>query len=84
MLPDDTSLIVTPSRVSIQVLVPETFAGVLTAADFNATVSARKVDLTLPVVKVRPDISFAHPMQPGIKVEDVHPSLVTLHRMEKS
>lgn len=84
VLPDDTSLIVTPSRVSIQVLVPETFAGVLTAADFNATVSARKVDLTLPVVKVRPDISFAHPMQPGIKVEDVHPSLVTLHRMEKS
>jgi YbbR domain-containing protein len=84
VLPDDNTVIVIPADVSIQVLVPEDFGRALTSSDFTATVSARKVDLTLPRVKVKPDVSLAHPLVPGIQVHEVIPPLVTLHKLEKS
>ena len=84
VMPDDNKVVVIPADVSIQVLVPEDFGRALTASDFTATVSARKVDLTLPRVKVKPEVSLAHPLAPGIQVHEVIPPLVTLHKLEKS
>ena len=84
VLPDDNTVVVIPADVSIQVLVPEDFGRALTASDFTATVSARKVDLTLPRVKVRPEVSLTHPLVPGIQVHEVIPPFVTLHKLEKS
>lgn len=84
VVPDDTTISVSPSRVSVQVLIPETFRGTIGAEDLIATVSARKLELTLPLVKVKPDVSFARPVAPGVRIEGIEPPVVTLRRTDKS
>ena len=60
VLPDDTSLIVTPSRVSIQVLVPETFAGATYPTTTAPDVAAIRASSTYMAPPATIRLAFDH------------------------
>jgi YbbR domain-containing protein len=84
VLPDDDSVIVRPSRVALRILVPATFRRSLTAADFSATVAVRNLNPTLDSERVTPVVTFTNPLDPAIRIKEIVPAQVTVHRTGKS
>jgi YbbR domain-containing protein len=84
VLPDDASVIVRPSRVTLRILVPATFGRSLTPADFSATVAVRNLNPTLDSEQVKPVVTFTNPLDPAIRIKEIVPAQVTVHRTGKS
>src|SRR5262245_35835715 len=81
---NDPSLTVRPSRVTLRILVPATFRRSLTPADFSATVAVRNLNPTLESERVKPVVTFTNPLDPAIRIKEIVPAQVTLHRTGKS
>jgi YbbR domain-containing protein len=84
VLPDDDSVVVRPSRVTLRILVPGTFPRSLTPADFSATVAVRNLNPALDSEKVKPVVTFTNPLDPAIRIKEIVPAQVTVHRTGKS
>jgi YbbR domain-containing protein len=84
VLPDDASVIVRPSRVTLRILVPTTFGRSLTPADFSATVAVRDLNPALDSERVKPVVTFTNPLDPAIRIKEIVPAQVTVQRMGKS
>lgn len=84
VVPDDPSLVVLPPQVTLRVLVPITFRGNLTRAEFAATISTRDLDPGLRSASVKPDVNLANPLDPAIRVKEIIPPSVTIRRGGKS
>ncbi len=77
---EDPSLTVAPSRVVVQVLVPETFKEPLTAENFVGTVSTQGLDSSKLSVQCKPQVRLKEQLDPGIVIQEVQPSEVTIRR----
>jgi YbbR domain-containing protein len=84
VLPDDASVVVRPPRVTLRILVPGTFRRSLTPADFSATVAVRNLNPTLESERVKPVVTFTNPLDPAIRIKEIVPAQVTVHRTGKS
>jgi YbbR domain-containing protein len=84
VLPDDDSVVVRPSRVTLRILVPGTFPRSLTPADFSATVAVRNLNPALDSERVKPVVTFTNPLDPAIRIKEIVPAQVTVHRTGKS
>jgi YbbR domain-containing protein len=84
VLPDDTSVVVRPSRVTLRILVPGSFRRSLTPADFSATVAVRNLNPALDSERVKPVVTFTNPLDPAIRIKEIVPAQVTVHRTGKS
>jgi YbbR domain-containing protein len=84
VLPDDASVVVRPPRVALRILVPGTFRRSLTPADFSATVAVRNLNPTLESERVKPVVTFTNPLDPAIRIKEIVPAQVTVHRTGKS
>jgi YbbR domain-containing protein len=77
---DDDAYVAVPARVSVEVLVPETFKQDPAAGDIKVTVSlSGSAPPQLPA-KVKPTASFAKPLDPAIIIKEVIPSEVTVRK----
>jgi YbbR domain-containing protein len=81
---DDPSVTVRPPRVTLRILVPATFRRSLTPADFSATVAVRDLNPTLESERVKPVVTFTNPLDPAIRIKEIVPGQVTVHRTGKS
>ena len=77
---EDPNVTVTPSRISVHVLVPMTFRRILTAADLIASVSAQGLDSSNPAAKAKPHVVFKEQVDPAIVIREIQPSEVTIRR----
>lgn len=77
---EDGEITVTPSKVSLRVLVPIGYKGSLTGANFSATVSLRNVDPSTVVARVRPEVNPTSQLDPAVRITEVIPALVTVRR----
>lgn len=84
VVPDDSTVTVSPPRVTVRVLVPSNFKGSLTAADFKATVSVRNLDPSRPILKVKPDVSPTDLLDPAMRIQEILPPMVTVRRTGRS
>ena len=84
VLPDDASVTVRPSRVTLRILVPANVQKSLTPADFSATVAVKNLNPTLDSERVKPVVTFTNPLDPGIRIKEIVPSQVTVSRTGKS
>jgi YbbR domain-containing protein len=84
VLPDDASVVVRPSRVTLRILVPGSFRRSLTPADFSATVAVRNLNPALDSERVKPVVTFTNPLDPAIRIKEIVPAEVTVHRTGKS
>ena len=80
----DGELTVSPSKVSLRVLVPVAYKGALTGSSFTASVSMRNVDAATSVARVRPDVNPTIQLDPSVRVQEVIPPLVTVRRTARS
>jgi YbbR domain-containing protein len=84
VLPDDASVVVRPPRVTLRILVPGSFRRSLTPADFSATVAVRNLNPALDSERVKPVVTFTNPLDPAIRIKEIVPAQVTVHRTGKS
>jgi YbbR domain-containing protein len=79
---DDTSLTITPARISVGVLAPIATLSELTADNFIASVSVQTLDLTADTMKVKPYVRLREPGDPAIVIKNVPD--VTVRRSGKA
>lgn len=77
---DDDNFSVSPTVVSVRLLVPVTFKGRITAEDLKATVTIPNPPPASNRFTVRPAIDFARDLDAGIAIDQVNPEEVTLNR----
>jgi YbbR domain-containing protein len=77
---DDNAYIAVPGRVSVELLVPVTYKGDLSAEDINASVTLSS-STTAPILgKMRPSVYFTKKLDPAIVIKEVKPPEVKLHK----
>jgi YbbR domain-containing protein len=81
VVPDNPSVAVVPSRISLRVLAPVTLEKKLTAADFAATVSTAGLGPTQQSMRVKPEVKHQGTPIPGLAIMEITPPEVTI-RME--
>ncbi len=82
--PDDTTVTVIPPRITLRVLVPVSLEKMLSAADFEATVSTVNMDPTQKILRVKPVVKPRAAPIPGVVVVEVDPAEVTVRREGKN
>ncbi len=79
---DDNKYLTIPQRVSVQVLVPVTFKGNLTADDLSATVSTSSLVSSSQSTRLKPDVKFITQLDPAIVIRDTEPAEVLLRKKQ--
>jgi hypothetical protein len=77
-------LSVAPSRLSVQLLVPQDFPRKLTAEDLSATVPDIELNSADSPRKVKPEVRFVNAPDAAIVIKEVLPAEVTVRKKEKS
>jgi YbbR domain-containing protein len=80
VVPDDTSVVVVPSRISLRVLAPVSLEKRLTASDFEATVSTANLDPDQKSIRVKPEVKPQGAPVPGLAIMEIIPPEVTIRR----
>jgi YbbR domain-containing protein len=81
--PDGEGFTVSPSSVSVLLLVPANLNGKLTPADINAIVAVEGLDSSKPA-KVKPDVKLNTRLDYGIAIKEIQPAEVTVRKTGKS
>jgi len=80
VVPDDPSVTVVPSRISVRVLAPVSLEEKLTAADFSATVSTASLGPAQKSMRVKPEVKHQGTTIPGLAIMEITPPEVTIRR----
>lgn len=80
VLPESDTLRVTPSHVSVEVLVPVTFKERLTPENFSAEVPAGILAPSAREARVKPEVRLVNSPDPAIAIARVHPAEVIVRR----
>jgi YbbR domain-containing protein len=77
---DGDGYTVSPSTVSVSVLVPLTYKGNVTVEDFRATVTAPSLEAAADRIPVKPEVELATALNADIVIRQVNPEEVLLIR----
>jgi YbbR domain-containing protein len=77
---DDPAVNLTPSRLTVSVLVPASVTRPLAPGDFEASVTTRNVDPARKEFPVKPEVKLNLPAEPGLSIMEIKPSEVTVRR----
>jgi YbbR domain-containing protein len=80
VVPDNPSVAVVPSRISLRVLAPVSLERKLTAADFEATVSTAGLGPAEQSLRVKPEVKPLGTPIPGLAIMEITPPEVTIRR----
>ncbi|HYK90968.1 MAG TPA: CdaR family protein [Acidobacteriota bacterium] len=77
---DDSRYATIPQRISVNVLVPVTFKGNLSASDLSATVTTSNLQESSLPARVKPEVRFVAEADPAIIIKDVEPAEVIVRK----
>ncbi len=80
VVPEGEGVRITPTHVSVEVLVPVTFKEKLTPQNFIAEVSSAVLAPSAREARVKPDVRLVNSPDPSIAIARVHPAEVTVRR----
>jgi YbbR domain-containing protein len=78
---DNNQYSVTPSRVSVELLVPKNYTGTLTPNDVSVTVSTLMLAEEKLPAKVKPEVKLVTNLDPAIIINNVEPAEITVRKI---